>query len=250
MKIDYHKRFRLIRDRIEASHNEFSPSFDDLFRWIDEFISSKNISDLEKEFYLLLNQYPGDPRSYIIIPHEKVLVENIYGVYSPPFIEYEIDFAIYGGAIDKPVKIALECDGIRTHNLRHGNKDRKKEVNLQLSGWIVIRFASREIHEEIEQWERDENFISQISDSIDWVVKQRLDVVDHDTYTRTDVRNKLTGYNWGSVTCPNCKFMQYDILNHKKILCRKCNKKYIRDRSKDPEGSHELNGLIIFPKKF
>lgn len=248
MKIDFNKRYLLIREKLKTNHQEFTPNFDDLFRWVDEFIDSKEASDLEKEFYLLLNQFIGDHRPYLVVPHEKVLIRNKFDYNPPPFLEYEIDFAVYGGTIRKPVKIALECDGLRSHKKRHTLKDRRKDVNLQLAGWIVIRFPSHEIHAEIDKWEKEENFISELSMSIDHIIKEAMNLVDHETYALNSVRSKLTGYKWDSIKCPHCKNFQMDILNHKTILCRYCGRKYLRDRSTDPEGTWEFEGLILFPE--
>jgi len=247
MRIDFQKRYLRIREKLEKDHYELQPSFDDLFRWVDDFINSKDASDLEKEFYLLLNQFSGDHPQYVVVPHEMVLIENKFDYNPPPFIEYEIDFAVYGGTRNNPVKIALECDGLRSHKNRHSLKDRRKDVNLQLSGWIVIRFLSHEIHEEIEKWEKEDNFISELSMSIDHVIKNAINLLSHGSYVINEVRSKLTGYKWNVVECPHCKFVQHDILNHKTVVCRQCKGKYLRDRSADPEGTSEYEGLIIFP---
>ncbi|HUJ17136.1 MAG TPA: hypothetical protein VL197_04010 [Nitrospirota bacterium] len=247
MALDFQSRYQKLRKKLEDDHYELQPSFDDLFKWVDDFMASEDASDLEKEFYLLLNQFPGDHQPYFVVPHERVLIENKFDYSPPPFLEYEIDFAVYGGTRHNPVKIALECDGLRSHRNRHSLKDRRKDVNLQLSGWLVIRHPGHEIHAEIEKWEKEETFISELAMSLDYVIKNALNLISHETYVINEVRSKLTGYSWGLVECSHCGFTQHDILNHKTILCRKCKKKYLRDRSKDTAGTSEYEGLILFP---
>ena len=82
-----------------------------LLKDLDDYIYSNDVSDLEKAFFLILNQFPGDHRDYLVRPNEMILVPDIYD-FRVPGIEYEIDFAIYGGSIKDPVKIAVECDGL------------------------------------------------------------------------------------------------------------------------------------------
>ncbi|MEP7319551.1 MAG: DUF559 domain-containing protein, partial [Panacibacter sp.] len=164
-----------LRQRIEDDHNQFNEEFgmEWTFKYIDEFISSETRSDLEKAFFLILYQFPGDNKNYIVRPGEMVLIPDIYDM-SCPGIEYEIDFALYGGSIDNPVKVAIECDGIRSHREKHNNKDRRKNVNLQAAGWIVMRFGSKEIHEELQKFTDDNLHTSDFLYSIENTIKQKL----------------------------------------------------------------------------
>src|SRR3954471_12718969 len=108
---------KIIIDKIHSQILSFHEEFQELyppemrFRFIQEFIDSEH-TDLEKAFFLILHQYAGDHTDYIVVPGEKVLISNIDD-YKAPGIEYEIDFALYGGSIDNPVKVAIECDGLR-----------------------------------------------------------------------------------------------------------------------------------------
>lgn len=61
----------------------------------------------------------------LLDPAKLVLIEDIYDLRCPG-IEYEIGFTLYGGSIDKPVKVVIESDGIRSHGHKHAKKDRKK----------------------------------------------------------------------------------------------------------------------------
>jgi len=149
-----------LRRRIEDGRDEFTDEYlrNIQFKYLDDFIDDSTYSDLEKAFFLILNQFPGDHKEYFVKPREMVLIPDVYNL-SCPGIEYEIDFAIYGGSIENPVKVAVECDGLRSHRQRHNNKDRRKEVNLQANGWIVMRFGSKEIHNELIKFENNENHI-------------------------------------------------------------------------------------------
>jgi hypothetical protein len=136
------------RERIEAIEVEFGPTVRDYrLKAIDDYLTA-NHSDLEKAFFLMLNEFWNEASNYFVIPSEKVCVTNVYDT-SGPLCEYEIDFAVYSGTRDRPVKVAVECDGIRSHRQRHSNRDRRKDVNLQAAGWIVLRFGSAEIQDHI-----------------------------------------------------------------------------------------------------
>jgi hypothetical protein len=209
-----------LRRRIDNDYQELDELWplEMRFEFLDKFIQSTEYSDLEKAFYLMLNQFPGDTKDYIIRPREMVLIPDVYDMGSPG-IEYEIDFALYGGSIDNPVKVAIECDGLRSHRQKHNNKDRRKDVNLQASGWIVIRFGSEEIHDELKKFETDENHVSPFLYSIDNVIKEKLRIIDNHNYAMNlDLRSKLTGYKWGYVTCKHCGDRQIGQLNHKKHM--------------------------------
>lgn len=212
---------------------------------IDNFINSTKYSELEKAFYLLLNQYPGDHKHYLVIPREMVLVPDIYEMKKPGY-EYEIDFAIYAGSIDNPVKVAIECDGIRSHRQKHNNKDRRKDINLQAAGWLVFRFGSKEINEEIEKLITDDTYISSFLLSIENVISQKLRLIEPDSFSNADIRSKLTGYKWGKVTCPDCKESQLGKLNHKTIYCKHCNTKFKRQIHSEEQSEYEHDGIIFF----
>ncbi len=235
------------RQRIENDHIQFHKEYgqQQTFRYIDDFIKSENRSNLEKVFFLILHQYPGDNKSYIVRPSEMVLIPDIYDM-SYPGIEYEIDFALYGGSVDNPVKVAIECDGIRSHGEKHNNKDRRKNVNLQAAGWIVIRFGSREIHSELKKFSEDNLYISDFISSIENTIRQKLRLIDHHTYINPEYRSKLTGYKWDFVTCINCRESQLDILNHKTIKCRHCKTKFKRVIHPNEKIKYDSNGILYF----
>lgn len=235
-----------MRDKVRKEYLSQSNSiFDGIDDGINKFISNKEISPLERAFYLILNQFPAEEKHYIVYPQEKVLIQNIYDD-SCPAIEYEIDFAVYGGSIDSPVKVAIECDGIRSHGNKNTKRDRRKDVNLQASDWIIMRFSSKEIHEELEKFDNDNDYICNFLFSIERIILKKSRLISYDTYTNHEFRSKLTGYKWDIVTCPECGFRQHDTLNHKKITCRKCNKKYFREIGKLEKITKEVNGFLYF----
>lgn len=232
-----------IKDNYDKMNSEWYVNY--MFNHIDEFINSPHKSELEKAFYLLLNQYPNSNKKYIVIPNERVLIPDIYDLSRPGF-EYEIDFAIYGGSINNPVKVAIECDGIRSHSQKHSNKDRRKDVNLQVAGWLVMRFGSKEIHEELERIYNDKGTIFSFLDSIENTITEKLKLIDEASYSTLEFKSKLTGYKWGMVTCEQCGHVQSDILNHKNIICLKCNTKFKRKITSDEGKSYDYNGILHY----
>ena len=247
MNPNFKKLIQSLRNRIEEDHNQFRNEYDSqwTFKSIDTYLRDEKRSDLEKAFYLILNQFPGDPKSYFVVPNEMVLIPDAYDM-SGPGIEYEIDFALYGGSILDPVKVAIECDGIRSHREKHNNKDRRKDINLQAAGWIVMRFGSKEIHQELEKFEKDKLHTSDFLSVIENTIKFKLKLVTEETYCQNSIRSKLTGYKWGSVDCPHCSNWQMDILNHKNIKCRHCDKKFKRTIKPDERIAYEYGGIIFF----
>lgn len=235
-----------LRDQIDysLSHDEFGLN-DHRMKEIDDFLLEAGKSDLEKAFFLVLNQFPNDHTDYLIRPGEMVLVPDIYDM-SVPGIEYEVDFAIYGGSIKDPVKVAIEVDGQRSHGQKHARKDRRKDANLQAAGWLVMRFSSKEIHEEIIQFSTKENHISDFLVSIENVIQEKLQLVTGNNYAKTNVRSLLTGYTWGEVICPECNWMQQGILNKKKHVCKYCGHKYIRELKRHERVQYEHQGLWYF----
>lgn len=239
---------KFLRRRIKEDYDEFR--LDDItsefnFKFIDDFLKDNEHSDLEKAFFLILHQFPGDSKDYIVCPREMVLVSDVYDM-SGPALEYEIDFAIYGGSIDNPVKVAIECDGLRSHGRKHINKDRRKNVNLQAAGWIVMRFDSKEIHEEIEKFKTDENYVCDFLTSIENTITQKLKLITRDTYWHLENKSILTGYKWGIVVCESCNHNIRTVLNHVKVKCPNCGNKFKRDITKDEKIAYNYNGLIIF----
>lgn len=202
-------------------------------------------SDLEKAFFLILNQFPGDAKNDIIISSEKVLIPDVYDM-SCPGIAYEIDFALYGGSLDNPVKVAIECDGLRSHGLKHANRDRRKNVNLQAAGWIVIRFGSREIHEELDKFRQEESHTCHFLLSIENLIEQKSRLIDGRSYAQQEFRNKLTGFRWGDVTCEECAAKQYGIMNYPNMHCRGCGKKTRRIIEPTEAIKYTMNGLIFY----
>jgi hypothetical protein len=217
-----HDAINHIRKRIEEDHYTFQPDSDRmLFDRIDEFLASSERSELEKAAYLLLNQFPGDSRHYFVVPSEHVKVPNVYD-FSQGEFEYEIDLAIYSGTQGEPTKVAVDIDGLRSHAERHADKDRRKDVNLQAAGWIVMRFGTQDIQRELESFEHDEFYVSEMAQKVENVVEQRARLLTERTYVSCEVRTLLTGYKWGSITCPSCAQWQYDILDRRKHTCRHC----------------------------
>ncbi|MCB0536347.1 MAG: DUF559 domain-containing protein [Bacteroidetes bacterium] len=235
-----------LRKRIQDDHYEFQEMYppEKQFEFLDDFINADG-SDLEKAFFLMLNQFPGDKKDYFVRPREMVLIPDIYDL-SAPGIEYEIDFALYGGSIDNPMKVAIDCDGIRSHRQKHSNKDRRKDVNLQASGWLVMRFGSKEIHEELLKFEKEETYICDFITSIDNVIKEKLKLISWDTYARSEYRSKLTGFKWDWITCKHCTKKQMGVLNRKKHTCRHCGTKFIRDIHPTEKIKYEHGGLLFF----
>lgn len=236
-----------LRQRIEEDHYDFK-NLDDgdfTFKHIDSFLNSIDYSELEKAFFLILHQFHGDHKNYIIQPREMVLVPDVYDRSKPGF-EYEIDFAIYGGSIDNPLKVAIECDGIRSHAQKHKNRDRRKDVNLQAAGWLVMRFGSKEILEELEKFEADNTYTSPFLYSIENTISMKLRLIDQFSFTQTDLRSKLTGFKWGLAECSNCREKQLETLNHKKFICNNCKKKVERLIHPDEKIEFEHDGILYF----
>ncbi|WP_155673321.1 hypothetical protein [Leptospira borgpetersenii] len=197
-----------IRDQFDTK-NEFLENLynQNKYKELDDFLKLSKASELEKALYLLLNLYPEyGGRSYFIKPHEKVLIPNICD-YKEIAINYEIDFAVYGGTVTSPTKIAIECDGLRSHGNRRIRRDRRKEVNLQAEGWLLIRIGSHEIHAELQKMIEEKKFISEIAKSIELIIERKLNLLDGSNYTR--YREELTGYKWGVVECPFCNERQH-----------------------------------------
>jgi len=214
-----------LRDQIEYTLKNDEFGLNDLrMREIDDFLKEPARSDLEKAFFLVLNQFPGDHTDYIVRPSEMVLVADVYDQ-SVPGIEYEIDFAIYGGSVKDPVKVAIEVDGQRSHGAKHVRKDRRKDTNLQAAGWIVMRFTSKEVHAEIIAFSEDGNHTSEFMTCIDNVIREKLQLVTGNNYGRHEVRSLLTGYSWGEIDCPSCNRSYSGILNKKNHTCRHCGSK-------------------------
>ncbi|OLY65324.1 hypothetical protein BWD12_20200 [Leptospira santarosai serovar Bananal] len=238
-----------IRDQFNTK-NEFIESLYNQNKYdrLDTFLKSPKASDLEKALFLLLNLYPEyGGRSYFIIPHEKVLIPNICD-HKEIAINYEIDFAVYGGTVTSPTKIAIECDGIRSHGNRRIKRDRRKEVNLQAEGWLLIRIGSHEIHAELQRMIEENKFISEIAESIELIIERKLNLLEGDKYER--YKKELTGYKWGVAECPYCNKRQQVKLNFIKQKCYECGSEYERDRSEDDESSHEWKGIVYFSNNF
>ena len=208
------------RERIEATEEEFGPTVRHYqLRSIDEYLEAEH-SDLEKAFFLMLHQFWNEVSNYFVVPSEKVCVNDVYD--TPGVLrEYEIDFAIYSGTRDRPVKIAVECDGIRSHRQRYRNRDRRKDVNLQAAGWIVLRFGSVEIHDYIQKLAENQYHVTPIYTIIDNVIASVSQAITPHSYVKDEVRSQLTGYQWAPVKCPQCGVVQRDVLG-KKTVCRHC----------------------------
>ncbi|WP_069657763.1 DUF559 domain-containing protein [Arcticibacter eurypsychrophilus] len=235
-----------LRDQIEydLKHDD-SGIQDHLLTHLDDFLLMPSKSDIEKAFFLILNQFPGDHNDYIIRPSEMVLVPDIYDM-SVPGIEYEIDFALYGGSVKDPVKVAIEVDGIRSHGHKHTRKDRRKDANLQAANWLVMRFTSKEVHEEIVKFHNNEIFTSDFLTSIDNVIQERLQLVTGNNYIKYDVRSVLTGYKWGDVRCIHCGLNQYGNLSRKNHTCQHCKNRFVRQLEQHERVKYEHNGLYFF----
>jgi hypothetical protein len=216
------KLIEQVRRQIYLSHLEFRPNFEDLFRHVDGIIGDGTVSPLEKAMYLLLNQYVGDQQDYFVMPRERVRVPEVYELVPPGYKDYEIDFAVYSGSAQRLVKIAVACDGVRSHRERHADRDRHKDVNLQAAGWTVLRFGSREIHEELKKVAEDDTHTNRFVNIIENVVAGQTDALTRKTYHR--FRDRLTGYTFGDYRCPKCDHRQWDQLELPTI-CRKCGEK-------------------------
>jgi hypothetical protein len=236
-----------LRRRISEDYDEFNLGWGDewTFKPIDEFLAREDKSDLEKAFFLILNQFPGDAKNYIVIPSEKVLIPDVYDM-SCPGIAYEIDFALYGGSLDNPVKVAIECDGLRSHGQKYANRDRRKDVNLQAAGWIVMRFGSREIHEELDKFQHKDSYTCHFLLSIENLIEQKSRIIDGRSYAQAEFRSKLTGFRWGDIKCQECSNKQYGIMNYINMNCRGCGKKTKRLIEPIEAVKYVMNGLIFY----
>lgn len=235
-----------LRKSIHDNHHEFESywPFELQIGFIDDYIDSEDKSDLEKVFFLLLHQFPSDHKNYIVRPNQMILVPDVYDL-KVPGVEYEIDFALFGGSIINPVKVAIECDGIRSHGLKHKRRDRRKEVNLQADGWIVMRFDSREIQEELKKFD-EKGYISDFLESIENTINEKLKIINDHTFANEEYKSKLTGYKWGNIECPNCHQPQSVILNHKRHKCYHCKETFIREIKADEKIKFDYKGILYF----
>lgn len=251
-KIDTNKLIQDFRQKIEADYREYSSKgifeiiTEHMFNYIDDFIKNPEKSNLEKIFFLFLNQYPSDHKNYIVVPSENVLVRDYYDM-KVPAIEYEIDFAIYGGREDNPVKIAIECDGLRSHRQKYNHKDRRKNINLQAAGWIVIRFGSKEIIEEVQSLLDDNLESKYFLISIENLIKNTTKVIGGTNYfLNNEIKGNLTGYKYADINCKLCGQKTKAILNHRRVRCNRCGEKFEREIGDDEKIKYEHNGIFIF----
>lgn len=206
--------------RIRDSHSEIYASIGDTVFWhVEHFLADPNVSVLEKAMYVLLNQFAGDQQEYFVVPRQRVRVPEVYELTPPGYKDYELDFAAYAGSESRFVKIAIECDGIRSHRERHADRDRHKDVNLQAAGWTVIRFGSREIHAELQRPIDDDTHINKFVTILENVVAGQSDALTQRRYFQFVER--LTGYTYGDVSCSTCGHRQWDPLEIAG-KCRKC----------------------------
>lgn len=196
------------------------------FATVDRYLAG-NHSDLEKAFFILLHRFPGWHSSYFLIPNEVVRVRNCFDMWGISqkskqqllHITYEIDFAIYAGSLEKPVKIAIECDGIRSHTPSNSRKDRRKDVNLQAAGWLVVHFSSQDIHDELDAvcTNRSDSWLRF---TIAEIVSSGGRLLTGDAYNNHRIRSMLTGvpYEPATCTCGHSQVVRRDI----KVMCSAC----------------------------
>lgn len=70
------ERYKYIRKQFEEQFSQEAEYFDFAIKHIDDFIESADATELEKKFYLLLHQFPGETKPYVIMPHEQVFIKN------------------------------------------------------------------------------------------------------------------------------------------------------------------------------
>ena len=63
--------------------------------------------------------------------------------------EHRVDFAIFinGVASDEEIKVVIECDGHDFHEKtkEQAARDKRRDRDLQIAGWKVLRFTGSEI---------------------------------------------------------------------------------------------------------
>ena len=215
--MDLNRAISTMRDRIAGIVDESHE--------IDEVIADHGKSELEKAVYIMLLQSPNHAFDFVVVPGERVFVPDLYSM-SAPRVEYELDFALYGGSMRAPLKVAVECDGIRSHGQRHKKRDRRKDVNLQANGWIVVRYSSKEIHEELAKFENPEHRYCELLLGLENLIHERLDIINQGRFSR--FHKELAGWKWGDVHCTSCGHRQLGILNKRKHTCKGCGVKYDR----------------------
>lgn len=162
-------------------------------------------SDLEKIFFLIFKKESLYSEGFLIFPRQKVCVRNVSNFGAGQFfIEYEVDFAILAGSSERPLKIAIECDGLRSHREKYNAKDRYKSVNLQAAGWIVQRIGSREIHEEASKSLSAKGHISDLVFNIEFLIDNLSNSVVR-TPNDLEIRRKIFGYTEPVVICAKCR---------------------------------------------
>jgi hypothetical protein len=236
-------RRRILSNEIE-SREEWPIEAEQGF--LDEFIDDPGHSDLEKAVFLMLHQSPSSAFDYVVVPNERIFIPDIYSM-TAPRIEYEIDFAIYGGSANEPLKVAVECDGLRSHGQRHAKRDRRKDINLQANGWMVVRYTSREIHEELAKFNDPDHIYCDLLGGLENVLSERLNVISRNRFSRFHAQ--LAGWTWGVVVCTNCGNSFHGRLNRRKHQCKKCGVSFLRVVGDSEDVWFEGNGYVFFKER-
>lgn len=85
---------------------------------------------------------------YLIIPQEKIVCNDK---------KYRVDFLIVIRNNEKTLSFVIECDGHDFHEKtkEQAKKDKKRDRDLMLLGYLVIRFAGSEIFENPDSCARE-----------------------------------------------------------------------------------------------
>lgn len=193
MKNETEKLFTAVRELARRDYNSWQFPFEDAFRAVDEFLASA-ASECQKAMYLLLNLTPQVKNDYVIVPAENVLVRNVYDGSQSEY-EYAIDVAVYGGHQDHPVKLAILCDELPFNVRNRVLELRRRDVNLQAAGWLVLRFQSFEIIDELRSITERGVLGSKLEEVVDWIMGRQMKLINPDFWSNPELYKRLTGWD-------------------------------------------------------
>lgn len=217
---DFQGLFHRALKRLERDQRELGPVVDkELLRGIEGFLQSTDVSDSAKGCYLLLNQFPLEQQGYVVVPNERVRVRDTYRREGPS-ADYELDFAVYAGTRTRPVKIAVEVTPIDYRHSVRLDTERRKDIDLQASGWIVLRLSESEILDELAKVANNEPSWKLFL-VIENIILNVGDQLTPQTVYWPDIRAGLTGYRRSRQTCSACETQQ-EVIDDLPAVCKTC----------------------------
>ena len=146
-------------------------------------------------------------------------------------------------------KIAIYCDGYRWHNERKSFiRDRQQSRELQLRGWIVLRFAGREIREDME------SVISTIQQALEMLSQtlpeDRIDVQRRIAILNDEFRHQIYLYAFGMLNQTSGRFIITKrikaLTTEQQIeICEQVKEFNNFTPDIDPDGEHDFGAIDI-----